>query len=138
VNCEYSISTFISGVYTELGSPDNYPIQKLSGWFLDNSNVGKLNNLIGTSISGVCFKSPQNVVTGYSLEPFPSNDELAIYKMLFDYEYFKNESRSIARSSATIGSDWTDLREGDSSIKKLIKTKSPKISEVFLETQKKI
>ena len=57
MNCEYSISTFISGVYTDLGSPDNYPIQKLAGWFLDNSNVGKLNNLIGTSISGGVLKA---------------------------------------------------------------------------------
>ena len=126
MNCEYSISTFISGVYTDLGSPDNYSIQKLSGWFLDNSNIGKLNNLIGTYISGVCLKSPQDLVTGYSLDPFPSNDQLAIYKMLFDYEYFRGESRSVARSSATIGSDWTDLKEGDSSIKKINKNEISK------------
>ena len=46
--------------------------------------------------------------------------------MLFDYEYFRNEARSVAKSSATKGSDWTDLKEGDSTIKKINKNEISK------------
>jgi hypothetical protein len=120
------LSKFINGVYYDLGEPVNYPPARLWAWFLDNANIGKLNNLIGTQILGESIKDGNGVVVSYVLTPAPNNDQLAIYKMLFDYEYFKNESRAIARSSATIGSDWTDLKEGDSSIKKINKNEISK------------
>lgn len=126
MNCIYSFSSFISGVYNDLDSPTNYPLSRLSGWFLDNANVGKLNNLIGTYISGVCVLDNSGTVVGYGLNPDPSNDQLAIYKMLFDYEYFKSEARQVAKSAATIGSDWTNLSEGDSSITKINKNEISK------------
>ena len=85
---------FVYGVYTELDEPENFSIAKISAWFLDNANVGKLNNLIGTQISGVAYKDTHGVVTGYDLSPNPSNDQLAIYKMMFDFEYFKKQITS--------------------------------------------
>lgn len=117
---------FVYGVYNDLGEPEDYSIAKISSWFLDNANVGKLNNLIGTQISGVAYKDQYGVVTGYDLVPNPSNDQLAIYKMIFDCDFFKNQSKNLARSATTIGSDWTDLREGDSSIKKINKNEISK------------
>lgn len=117
---------FVYGVYNDLGEPEDYSIAKISAWFLDNANVGKLNNLIGTQISGVAYKDSYGVVTGYDLTPNPSNDQLAIYKMIFDCNYFKNQSKNLARSATTIGNDWTDLREGDSSIKKINKNEISK------------
>jgi hypothetical protein len=126
VNCEYYLSTFISGVYADLGSPPDYSLPKLSGWFLDNANLGKLNNLIGTHITSECLINNTGVVTGYSFTPFPTNDQLGIYKMLFDYEYFKNEARQTAKSSISVGNDWTNLREGDSSITKINKNEISK------------
>ena len=117
---------FVYGVYTELDEPENFSIAKISAWFLDNANVGKLNNLIGTQISGVAYKDTYGVVTGYDLVPNPSNDQLAIYKMIFDCDYFKNQSKNLARGATTIGSDWTELREGDSSIKKINKNEISK------------
>jgi hypothetical protein len=117
---------FVYGVYNDLGEPEDYTIAKISAWFLDNANVGKLNNLIGTQISGVAYKDQYNVVTGYDLVPNPSNDQLAIYKMIFDCDYFKNQSKNLARSATRVGSDWTDLREGDSSIKKINKNEISK------------
>ena len=65
-------------------------------------------------------------VTGYGIDPAIQNDQLAVYKMLFDYEYFRNEARNVAKSSATMGSDWTNLREGDSSITKINKNEISK------------
>ena len=117
---------FVYGVYNDLGEPEDYTIAKISAWFLDNANVGKLNNLIGTQISGVAYKDSHGVVTGYDLVPNPSNDQLAIYKMIFDCNYYKQQSKNLARSAGMIGSDWTDLREGDSNIKKINKNEISK------------
>ena len=117
---------FVYGVYNDLGEPEDYTIAKISAWFLDNANVGKLNNLIGTQISGVAYKDQHGVVTGYDLTPNPSNDQLAIYKMIFDCDYFKNQAKNLARSASTIGNDWTSLREGDSAITKINKNEISK------------
>lgn len=117
---------FVYGVYNDLGEPNDYPIVKISAWFLDNGNVGKLNNLIGTQISGVAYKDTHGVVTGYDLVPNPSNDQLAIYKMMFECDYFTKQSKNMAKSAATIGNDWTTLREGDSTITKINKNEISK------------
>lgn len=122
----YTIANFINGVYDELGNPTDYPPEKITAWFLDNANVGKLNNLIGTYFSGVAYTNDCGNITGYGIEPQIRNDQLAIYKMLFDYEYFKNEARNMAKSSATAGNDWTSLREGDSAITKINKNEIAK------------
>jgi hypothetical protein len=117
---------FVYGVYTELDEPDNFSIAKISAWFLDNANVGKLNNLIGTQISGVAYKDQYGVVTGYDLVPNPSNDQLAIYKMMFDFEYFKNQARFATSSSLVEGEDWVTLGEGDSRVQRINKNEIAK------------
>lgn len=122
----YTLTYFINNIYNELGEPADYSSQKISAWILDNANLGKLNNLIGTCFSGVSYTNDFGNVTGYGIEPAIRNDQLAIYKMLFNYEYFKNEARNMAKSSATKGNDWTELREGDSSIKKINKNEIAK------------
>ena len=122
----YTIFNFINGVYEDLGSPSDYSPERISAWFLDNSNIGKLNNLIGTCFSGVAYSNDCGNITGYGIEPSVRNDQLAIYKMLFDYEYFRGEARNMAKSSSTIGNDWTELSEGDSSIKKINKNEISK------------
>ncbi len=126
MNCTYSFSQFINSVYNDLGNPASYPTSRLSGWFLDSSNAGKLNNLIGTQISGVCFQNSSGTITGYGLMPDPSSDQYSIYKMIFDCEYFKSEARTAATSSMMVGNDWTNLTEGDSSITKINKNEISK------------
>jgi len=116
---------FIYSVYNDLGQPGNYSISRLAAWFLDDANIGKLNNLIGTDFTNK--KADADCGTfGYLLEPRPYNDQLAIYKMLFDYEYYKNESRDNARSASSVGGDWINLREGDSSISRVNKNEISK------------
>lgn len=122
----YTLTYFINNIYNELGEPADYSSQKISAWILDNANLGKLNNLIGTCFSGVTYTNDCGNITGYGIEPAIRNDQLAVYKMLFDYEYFKGEARNMAKSSATMGNDWTELREGDSSIKKINKNEISK------------
>jgi hypothetical protein len=116
---------FIYSVYTDLGQPENYSISRLAAWFLDDANIGKLNNLIGTIFTNQKVGSDCGTF-GYLLDPVPSNDQLAIYKMLFDYEYYKNEARANAKSSASVGGDWINLREGDSSISRVNKNEISK------------
>jgi hypothetical protein len=117
----YTLTNFVNNIYAELGEPTDYLPEKISSWVLDNSNIGKLNNLIGTCFSGVAYRNTRGTITGYGIEPSMKNDQLAIYKMLFDYEYFRGEARNVAKSSNTFGSDWTKLQEGDSLITKINK-----------------
>jgi hypothetical protein len=117
---------FVYGVYSELDEPENFSIAKISAWFLDNANVGKLNNLIGTQISGVAYKDTHGVITGYDLVPNPNNEQLAIYKMTFDFEYFKNQARFATASSLVEGEDWVTLGEGDSKVVRINKNEIAK------------
>jgi hypothetical protein len=240
VSDNYSFSQFISGVYLDLGSPLDYNESRLSGWFLDASNIGKLNNLIGTCIyaeksissvemitvagipnntlfplltgsNGIYRLDPNRLINGrpvytgacvvilpgeiecneivwmgdsfyideprkwrirnkylgitpYSTEgdtPFPPNnavwtpistwpfpgsgvtvnveysygydlmpsvtsEQFAIYKILFEYEYYKNLTRTTAQSAAFGAQDWISLREGDSSITRVNKNELSK------------
>jgi hypothetical protein len=125
VSSDYSFSNFISGVYVDLGEPIDYSPARLSGWFLDSANVGKLNNLIGTHISGVSVKDDSENIIGYDLAPNVGGDEYSIYKNIFEYEYYKNLSRNVA-SSALQSNDWVSLREGDSSITRINKNELSK------------
>jgi hypothetical protein len=125
-NIDFTFSNFVKNVYHDLGNPPDYPLFRISGWFLDQANIGKLNNLIGTQISGVQYTGSLGEVTGYGLEPCTTNDQMAIYKMLFDYEYFKSSARSIAQSSVLGGNDWISLTEGDSSITRVNKNELSK------------
>lgn len=117
---------FVNGLYYDLGQPSDYPESRLSAWLLDSANIGKLNNLIGTCISGVAIQDDNCNIVGYNLNPYPDNDQLAIYKMLFDYEYFRSEARSTARSASSSGGDWISLKEGDSSISRVNKNEISK------------
>jgi hypothetical protein len=125
VSSVYSFSDFVSGVYLDLGEPIDYTPARLSGWFLDAANIGKVNNLIGTHISGVALLDNSQVITGYSLEPNVGAEEYSIYKHVFEYEYYKSLARNVA-SSALQSSDWVSLREGDSSITRINKNELSK------------
>lgn len=109
-------SKFINGVYYDLGEPEDYSKSRLWAWFLDEANIGRLNNLIGTQISGVCLADGNGIATGYAVSPEMNGDQLAIYKMLFEREYFRSQARQVAKSAATVGYDWTSLGEGDSKL----------------------
>ena len=126
MNCQDYLTQLVTNVYVDLGQPEDYPPVRITSWFVDDSNLGKLNNLIGTNFSGICYKDNNGIITGYGITPEPNNYQLSIYKMIFDCDYLKNQSRNLAKSSATFGNDWTNLREGDSSITKINKNEISK------------
>jgi hypothetical protein len=122
-NNQDNFFNFVNGVYYDLGEPEDYSVSRLYAWFLDTANIGKLNNLIGTSLSGICYKDNQDVCTGYAILPEPSSDQFAIYKLLFEYEYLKGYARYAARSALSVRrGDWNRLQEGDTSISRISKT----------------
>jgi hypothetical protein len=122
---EEYFTRFVYGVFNDLGEPEDYPLAKISAWFLDEANIGKLNTLIGTNISLVIHKDSEGVVSGYELKPTPTPAQLGIFKNLFQCEFFKNYAKNLARSAAQLG-DWTSLREGDSSIQRANKNEISK------------
>lgn len=106
-------SDFISGVYDDLGQPDDYSLVRLSGWFLDEANVGYLNNLIGKDY--VAKGAP---VSGCNVDPTAPipNSVLNIYKLLFNYNYYLAQSRASVLSLTSAANNWTSLQEADSKI----------------------
>lgn len=107
---------FVNNIYTELDRPSDYSTARISGWFLDSSNIGNLNNLIGTSYTPSGFYNASGQLTGFGIVPTVSGNELGIFKLLFEYNYYYRLSRYTATSLMTVGQDWVDLREGDSRI----------------------
>ena len=121
------LTDFIAEVYDEIGSPNDYSIQRLSGWFLDYSNIGKLNNLIGTNYAPYQYRDGGGNITGYAITTGNiTNSEYSIYKYLFEYYYYKNSALTVLQGIGTPGGDWLSLAEGDSKISKINKNEVAK------------
>lgn len=114
-----NLEEFFNNVYLDIGEPSDYSVSRISAWFLDISNLGKLNNLIGTCFEVKELQDNHCNITGYEIYPYLKSDQLAIYKMLFEYDYYKKEASNAARSALVNGNDWTSLSEGDSSISRV-------------------
>lgn len=109
-------TNFVNRIYDELDQPADYSTARISGWFLDYANLGQLNNLIGTSYVPTGYYNQSGALTGYGITPPISGNELGVYKMLFDYNYYYRLSRLTATNLMTVGQDWVSMSEGDSSI----------------------
>jgi len=117
---------FVTNVYRELDYPPDYTQARISGWFLDSANVGQLNNLIGTSYVPGAVYDNNGIPTGWSINPAISGNELGIYKMLFNYNYYFHLARTVAVSATRVGQDWVSMQEGDSKITRVNKTEISK------------
>lgn len=117
---------FVNNVYRELDYPVDYTPARISGWFLDSANLGQLNNLIGTSYNASVLLDSNEKITGYSINPVISGNELGIYKMLFNYNYYFHMARSVAVSATRVGQDWVSMQEGDSKITRVNKNEISK------------
>lgn len=106
------IGIWSSGLWQDIGSPDSISALTISGYAVQTSTLGKLNNLIGT-----CFSGSGWLGTGLPFDVAPAyhNAELAIVEGLFRVGYYSQLATTMMGvSQATVG--WTNLREGDSSI----------------------
>lgn len=99
----------------------------ISGYL--EANLGQLNILINTNFQ---------LTTGQMLEPKLKHEEEAIFTQLYLKDYYQKQSRNILRgmtsspstststSISTGVTDWTELREGDSVIKRSVNTATTK------------
>lgn len=117
---------FVNNIYRELDYPTDYTAARISGWFLDYANLGQLNNLIGTNYTSSVLLDSNEKITGYSINPVISGNELGIYKMLFNYNYYFHMARSVAVSATRVGQDWVSMQEGDSKITRVNKNEISK------------
>lgn len=119
------IGTFATGIYKYDfdGNTGEASIEYISGWL--QNNIGELNTLIYTCYSG---ENP-----GFGLE------EQAIYRQIFLKNHYAKLSRNVLRgitvsgtsessgSSELLTSEWTELRDGDSVIKRTAQMATPAI-----------
>lgn len=95
----------------------------ISGYL--EANLGQLNILINTNFQ---------LTTGQMLEPKLKHEEQAIFTQLYLKDFYQKQSRNILRgmnpssstSTSTGVTDWTELREGDSVIKRSVNTATAK------------
>jgi hypothetical protein len=112
-------TNFVNRIYDELDEPYDYSKARISGWFLDSSNLGQLNNLIGTCYTPTGYYNDSGRLTGFGVTPTIKGNELGVYKLLFDYNYYFRLSRLTATSLMTVGQDWVSMQEGDSKITRI-------------------
>jgi hypothetical protein len=123
------LSDLIYETWRDIGEPDNYSPAFLTDWFLSNSNLGKLNNLIDTCFSGQAFLDGSGNFQSGAIVPELNGEQAAIYKQLFEHEFYNKALKQATNGIAGIGGggdDWVTLREGDSSITRLNRNESVK------------
>lgn len=98
---------------------------RISAWL--ETNIGQLNVLINSSY---------RIDGNNDACPVLNDEEVAIFIQLYLKYYYKRQSQSILKNLSTsvistagtplyTMSDWTELREGDSAIKRVSQTASP-------------
>ena len=95
----------------------------ISGYL--EANLGQLNILINTNFQ---------LTTGHMVEPKLKDEEEAIFSQLYLRDFYQKQARNILRgmtgsitdSSSSGVTDWTELREGDSVIRRSVNTATTK------------
>jgi len=94
-------------IYSDLDRPTDISIPMIAFWL--ESNLGNLNNLIGT-----CY-----TITDGEVDPELTHDEGNIYKTIYFCKYY---SKKINDNLGAAGVAVTEVREGDSVIRMASKT----------------
>jgi len=98
-------------IYTELGSPDDLSIPQIYYWLV--SNIGQLNVLIEMEYK----------VEGDDFVPDMNNEEKDIFKSLY---YIKWAGVGITSNLGAASYDWSEISEGDSTIRRVSKNEVAK------------
>ena len=118
---------FATEFYDEVGTPQYITQRKaqISAWL--ETNIGHLNVLINTEF---------RVDSSNDVNPVLNEEEIAIFIQLYLIHYYKREAQSLLKkivsTTTTVStpistpsmSDWTELREGDSYIKRVAQNAS--------------
>jgi len=124
--------------YAEVATPEEIAASKtrISAWL--ETNIGQLNILLNSSY---------RVEANNDVSPTLVSEEIAIFIQLYLKAHYKRESQSILKNlssytsttpstAVTTMSDWTELREGDSSIKRVAQVSSPQQKVQVAQTYK--
>lgn len=124
--------------YAEVATPEEIAASKtrISAWL--ETNIGQLNILLNSSY---------RVNANNDVSPTLVSEEIAIFIQLYLKAHYKRESQSILKNlssytsttpstAVTTMSDWTELREGDSSIKRVAQVSSPQQKVQVAQTYK--
>ena len=97
-------------IYEDLDQPSSISPSYIGSWLI--SNAGKINNLIGTSYSGVADSG---------IAPLLTEDELAITKMLFNNFWLQRQIKSNLGANGYTR-EASSISEGDSKVSFVTKT----------------
>ena len=114
-----NIQDYSSGIYRDLGSPTSLSQLWVSGWLVDDSNVGSLNILINVNYTGISG----DITGGF----YDNSSAQAVYKQLFTVTYLERElSKNLEAAGIAIGvASVTD--EDGRSVRFVTKTDNAKI-----------
>jgi len=137
MSCRY-FNDFIRSVHEEIGEQAGYSYEYLAYWFADNTNLGKLNSLIGTCYSATYSTGQYGELVSYAINPEISFEELSIYVKIFELDLYNKQIRNINQGNASYAaSNWISLKEGNSSISKINKKDITKSYKLMVKNTKK-
>lgn len=112
-----TIVALTAETYADLDSPDNIAEYYIQNWY--ENNLGKLNTLLNTEIEFDSLTS--------EAKPELLDYQAAVYKQAFFCFYYLKLSRTFLGTSAYDASDWLEVKEGDTTIKRRNKTEIAKM-----------
>jgi hypothetical protein len=99
-----NIGNLASSIFINEFDSTGITIDSISGWL--DSNIGQLNNVLYTSLSGI-----NGNVNGLGLE------EQSIYKEMYLYHYYTKQTRNVIRGIANDSNgNILSVRDGDNAI----------------------
>lgn len=101
-----SVSDFGTYVWEDLGSPTSPTVDYVKAWV--SANLGSLNLKLNTEF----------LVELDEFTPELMQVEKEIYKQIFILNYYEKKIRDALNNILDTDSDWTSIREGDSSIQR--------------------
>lgn len=113
-----NVTDIADETYRELGNPSGSSIPKIVFWF--TSNIGQLNVLIGS-----CYTAELEIIS-----PDLSDIDKVIFKLLYTIYYY---DRLIACNLGASAFDWSEVIEGDTSLRRVSKNE---ISKTYLQLKK--
>lgn len=107
------IGSWSSGVWLDLGSPSNTSASTISGYAIQPSTLGRLNDLIGTCYYGSGYTGVGTM--DYQAAPPLTNTELSLIGLMYQVSFYN----TLAMATMGMGGNtipWTMIAEGDSRI----------------------
>lgn len=107
------LQVWATGVWLDLFSPTNTTVSTISGYAVQPSTLGRLNNLVMTCFTGSGYAGTGT--SNYQIGPYVTSAELTLIGQMYLVSYYNG----LAQASMGMGGNgipWVALAEGDSKI----------------------